>query len=62
MTFKYIDFSTNYDLIEALFDSLQLLDEEIVLEKMVMILIDINSLFTQNQKNNFLEIYHEHKN
>ena len=62
LTFKYINFSTNYDLIEALFDSLQLIDEEIVLEKMVMILIDINSLFTQNQKNNFLEIYHDHNN
>ena len=61
LTYKYSKFVLNIDLIQALFDSLQLIDEEIVLERIIMILIDINSQYKANEENNFLKVYHEHE-
>ena len=61
LTYKYSNFVLNIDLVQALFDSLKIIDEEIVLERIIMILIDINSQYKKNEENNFLKIYHEHE-
>ena len=61
LTDKYTKFVLNIDLIQALFDSLKIIDEEIVLERIIMILIDINSQYKANEENNFLKVYHEHE-
>lgn len=61
LTDKYTKFVLNIDLIQALFESLKIIDEEIVLERIIMILIDINSQYKANEENNFLKVYHEHE-
>ena len=61
LTDKYTKFVLDIDLIQALFDSLKIIDEEIVLERIIMILIDINSQYKANEENNFLKVYHEHE-
>ena len=61
-TVKYSKFVTK-DLIKFLFDCLTKIDDETVLENIIGILIDMNSIFPGSLKENkFLDVYHEHEN
>ena len=58
---KYRDL-ISFQLISILFDSLSLIGEQNVLENVIFILIEINSTFSENEKNYFLEEYEQNKN
>ena len=58
---KYKDF-ISFQLISILFDSLSLIAEQNILENIIIILIEINSTFSEHDKNYFLEEYEQNKN
>ena len=61
-TVKYSKY-VNEDFIKDLFDCLPKIDDETVLENIIGILIDMNSIFPGSLKENkFLNVYHNHEN
>lgn len=52
----------NEKLIAAIFNTVKSLDDEEIFERIIYILIDINSIYTSNDDNKFLDVYHVNEN
>ena len=59
---NYLSSLINGNLIDILFNSLKIIEEQNVLENIIYMLIEINSLYKENENNDFLKEYHISQN